>query len=550
MATLSHDHRNYYYLIEAERTGIHKPILAALYQAHHSPACADGQTGLGISPANCISLAQVNTFPAQVQYAANMIRSLTDSLVAQGWVGADLWQAAGCYSDKFLETVAKGYAPDASLATTARLEACRLDPLKLAYQADWETDFKAVRIPQNLVDLSPTLLSFIEQIPDYYMGLPHQRHAMLEAVRIGQQLDTATEAIAYLMSSQVADATLHPEMWDIPLKQYIQGVATNYQGTPQEQEALLRLAQLWRQLSSREEAIASLLTNTSPEAPLNVIDPALMTLIGQLPDAYQGRGSQRNALVESFRLWHQLDSRAAALVALGINPELLEHSTTDKTVLVNLATQLDRELINFVRRLPANYQESDQQREALIRLVQLWRNIATRNQTLQFLLEEQKNLEQIGNNTKLAFPKPLPMLPKRPSSWTPDNIQLFASIVEDGNFSWLEATNGGIWLPTDQGTVDAIIRIAKLAQKARDRLGRPLIITSWYCPSKSNLAIECPNSSRYQVGDALSFVCEGLTAKQLYWALDPWWAGGLGCSVKLPYLCHIDARSYRARWLN
>ena len=547
MATFSLEQRNYYYLLEAERTGIHKPILAALYQAHNSPNCADGQTGLGITPANRVSLAQVNNFPEQVQYAANAIRSLTDSLVAQGWVGEDLWNARqGCYGDKFLETVAKGYVPDTSQATTARLEACKLDQLKQAYQADWESDVKAVKLPEDLAELEPALLNFVEQIPDYYIGLPNQRDAMLEAVRIWQQLDTPTEAIASVVSEEQFPAvSSNDSLLDIPLKQFIQGVAAHYKGSPQEQEALLRLAQLWRQLGTREEAIASLLTNTSPEASPDVIDPALIAFTEKLPDAYQGRGSQRNALVEAFRLWHKLDSRAAALVALGINPELLERSTTDKTALVNLATQLDRELNNFVRRLPINYQQSDQQREALIRLVQLWHNISTRSQTLQFLLEEQKNLEQTGSNSKQAFPKPLPIIPKRPSSWTPENIQLFASIVEDGNFSWVEATNGGIWLPPDQATVDAIVRIAKLAQRARDRIGRPFLVTSWYCPTK-NEAI----SSRHLLGDALSFVCQGLTANQIYWLLDPWWTSGLGRSSKFPYLCHIDARTYRARWLN
>jgi hypothetical protein len=547
MATLSFEQRNYYYLLEAERTGIHKPILAALYQSHNSPACADGQTGLGITPANRVSLAQVNTFPAQVQYAANAIRSLTDSLVAQGWVGADLWNARqGCYGDKFLETLAKGYAPDATQATTARLEACKLDKLKQAYLADWERDFKAAKLPENLADLESALLSFVEQIPDYYLGLPHQREAMLEAVRIWQQLDTQEEAVAPLVSEeQIAAASRNESLLDIPLKQFIQGIPGNYHESPQEQEALLRLTQLWRQLGTREEAIASVLINTSPEASLNAIDPALIAFLEQLPDAYQGRGSQRNALVEAFRLWHKLGSRAAVLLALGINPELLERSTTDKTALVNLATQLDRELNSFVRRLPLNYQENDQQREALIRLVQLWRNISTRNQTLQFLLEEQKNLEQTGSNTKQLFPKPLPIIAKRPSSWTIDNLQLFASIVEDGNFSWIEATNGGIWLPTDQATVDAIVHIAKLAQKARDRIGRPFLVTNWYCPTQDEAI-----SNRHLLGDALSFVCQGLTANQLYWALDPWWTGGLGRSLQHPYLCHIDARNYRARWLN
>ncbi|MFP5271257.1 hypothetical protein [Coleofasciculus sp.] len=37
MAILSPDQRNYYYLLAAERVGIHKPILAALYQVHSSP---------------------------------------------------------------------------------------------------------------------------------------------------------------------------------------------------------------------------------------------------------------------------------------------------------------------------------------------------------------------------------------------------------------------------------------------------------------------------------------------------------------------------------
>ncbi|MEO8893305.1 MAG: peptidase M15A [Coleofasciculaceae cyanobacterium] len=545
MAT-SLEQRNYYYLKEAERTGIHKPMLAALSQAHNSPNCADG-SGLGITPANRVSLAQVNTFPEQVQYAANAIRSLTDSLVAQGWVGADLWNARlGCYSDKFLEAVAKGYVPDASEATTARLESCKLDKLKQAYQADWENDFNAAKLPSDLTDLESALLSFVEQIPDYYLGLPNQREAMLEAVRIWQQLDTTEEAIAYLVTEEKsAAATSNDSLLDIPLKQFVQGIAADYPGTPQQQEALLRLAQLWRQLSTREDAIASLLTNTSPEASLDAIDPSLIAFVEKLPDAYQGLGNQRNALVEAFRLWHKLDSRAAALLALGINPDLLERSTTEKTALINLATQLDRELNSFVRRLPGNYQENQQQREALIRLVQLWRNISTTSQTQQFLLEEQKNLEQIGSNSKPAFPKPLPIIPKRPSNWTPDNIQLFASIVEDGNFSWVEATQGGIWLPPDQVTVDAIVRIAKLAQRARDRIGLPFLVTSWYCPTK-NQAI----SSRHLLGDALSFVCQGLTANQIYWILDPWWTGGLGRSSKFPYLCHIDARSYRARWLN
>lgn len=552
MATLSPDQQYFYYLREAERVGIHQPILAALYQAHSSPSLSDGQTGLGISPENRVTLAQVNTFGQQVQYAANTIRSLTDSLIAQGWLGTDLWDVGqGRYTEQFLQRVAKGYAPAATELTAARLEACSFDLLLKAYLANWEREGKTQGVPPNIAYLEQTLVRFAERVPHYYMGLPQQRDALLEMVRIWQQLDTREEAIAFLLSDQQFIPQSEDESaLDIPLKLFIQDIAAEYRGYPQQREALLRLTQLWRQLGTRQEAIASLYTSTSPETNLSVIDPPLIAFIQRLPEAYQGRGSQRNALTEVFRLWHQLESRAAALIALGINPEQLERSTNDQTVLVNLATQMDRELLNFMRRLPGQYQENDLQRETLIRLVQLWLNLPTRNQTIQFLLEDKKSLGQAASHGKLAPPKPMPVLIlKRPNQWTPENIQLFASIVEDGDFIWAEATQGGKWMPSSQATVDAIVHMAKLAQRARDRIGRPFMITSWYCPSSINYVDGEAIYRRHLVGDAMEFVCEGLTGNQLYWALDPWWSGGLGRYSKFPYLCHIDASPYRIRWL-
>ena len=81
------------------------------------------------------------------------------------------------------------------------------------------------------------------------------------------------------------------------------------------------------------------------------------------------------------------------------------------------------------------------------------------------------------------MPAPVPApIPARPKAWTPNNIQLDASIIPNGNFTWAEATRGGARMPPDQATVDAIVRIARLAQQARDRIGRPFLITSWYRP--------------------------------------------------------------------
>ena len=552
MATLSPDQRNYYYLLEAERTGIHQPILAALYAAHSSPSLSDAETGLGISPANRIPLTAVNTFPEQVQYAANVIRALIESLVAQGWKGADLWQGEGRYSDQVLQKVASGYAPTASEPMIARLEASNFAQLKQAYLAGVEADFPSVNQPRSLAYLDQALPAFVEQIPNYYRGLPHQRDALLEGVRLWRGLDTREAVITSLVSeANVTMVTEDESQLDIPLKQVIQGISAQYGAYPQQREALIRLTQLWRQLRTREEAITSLKTNTSPEENLSLIDSALIPCVQRIPESYQGQGSQRHALTEAFRIWSKLDSRATAIAALGISPELINASTTDKIAMVNLAARLDRELLTFIRRVPGDYQELDHQREALIRLVQLWRNLPTRNQAIQSLLEDQKRLEKAHPNTQDAPPKPVPVvIPKRPACWTPDNIQLFASIIADGNFTWAEATHGGTQMPPNQATVEAIVRIATLAQRARDRIGRPLMVTSWYRPPALNQAVGGAMTSRHLVGDAIDFICEGLTGNQLYWFLEPWWPGGLGRSTQFPHLCHIDARGYRARWRN
>ncbi|NET61844.1 MAG: peptidase M15A [Symploca sp. SIO2E6] len=544
MGTLLPNQRHDHYLIEAERAGIHQPILAALYQTHASPVLGDGETGLGVSPANRIPLEQVNTFPAQVQYGANVIRSLTESLIAQGWEGIDLWNAHhGCYTDKFLEYVAGGYAPTTSETTTARLEACEFDVLRQAYFADLETDGQSHKLPSNLAYLEQALITITQQIPNCYTGLPHQRDALLEMVRIWQKLDTRENAIAFLVPEEQLVAVGEDEsLLDVPLKQFVRQISNNYWGYPYQRIALIRMTQLWRQLGSPAAAISSLETNTSPEENLSIIDPALIAFVQCLSSSYQGQGSQRNALTEAFRLWYQLGSRAAVLEKLGIAPEQLTAKTTDHQELLNLATQLDRELLKFVRRIPLEYQEIEQQRQALIRLVQLWRSLPTKNQTIATLLEDRKLLDA---------PRPPGniIVPRRPENWTPSNIQLFAPIIPNGNFTWAEATRGGTQMPPNQATVDAIIRIAKLAQQARDRLGRPLIVISWYHPPDLNQVIGEVPHNRHSIGDAIAFICEGLTGNQIYWSLDPWWPGGLGRYQEFPYLSHIDGRSYRARWL-
>ncbi|MEC4806066.1 MAG: D-Ala-D-Ala carboxypeptidase family metallohydrolase [Jaaginema sp. PMC 1079.18] len=547
MATLTPDQRNYYYLLEAERTGIHKPILAALHQAHRSPDLGNSEMGLGVVATGTILPEQIDTFPEQVQYAANIARSLTDYLIAQGWSGEDIWDiAAGRYTRSFIERAAKGYQLPAGSAIAARLQETDAPVLWQAYLTDIETDYIGTQLPQNLGYLDRALLSLIERLPQYYLGLEHQRQSVLEAVRIWRKLDTIEQAIASIArDAQIAPENLAETQLDTLLKQFIQRLSPYFGGYPHQREALLRLAQLWRELPSREAAIASLEKDTSPDPGLKIYDSVLVDFVERVPQYYSGVGSQRSALTETVRLWRGLDSRAAVLNSFGLDPEILTANSNPELVR-EIATALDRELVAFIRRIPGAYKPTDAQREALIRLVQLWRNLPTRNRAIEFLTEDLKRLEREKAQQKAVTI----ITPKRPARWTPSNIILSMSIIPDGSFTWAEATKGGTRMPPNQTTVDAMIRIARLGQQARDRIGRPFIITSWYRPPSINRAVGGAKYSRHITGDAIDFVVEGLSGNQIYWTLDPWWPGGLGRYRSFPNLGHIDARNYRARWLN
>lgn len=93
MTKLSPDWRNYLYLQQAESVGIHKPILAALYAVHKEPTVTEEETGLGISPANRIPWERLNSFVQQVEYAANTIRTLTETPIDRCWEPGQLWEA-------------------------------------------------------------------------------------------------------------------------------------------------------------------------------------------------------------------------------------------------------------------------------------------------------------------------------------------------------------------------------------------------------------------------------------------------------------------------
>ncbi|OKH16916.1 D-Ala-D-Ala carboxypeptidase family metallohydrolase [[Limnothrix rosea] IAM M-220] len=554
MSQLNPEQRNYDYLVEAARVGIHKPILAALYAVHRTPQLIDGNTGLGITPANQVIPLKLDTFAEQTQYAANTIRALTDNLIEQGWGGTDLWDTEqGRYSDKFLQYIAKGYIPKSTEKDIGRLEPSDYEALKKAYINDIQTDYDGADLPKNLSRLDQALVQFVERVGQYYKGLPHQRESMLETVRIWRKLDSHDAVIESLVQGTDLNAdTIDETELDLLLTHFIKRVSPNYGGFPHQREALIRFVQLWRQMESRETTIQALDKADVSAEDLEVLDPAIMRFVKNASQYYVGKGSQRNSLTEALRLWRQLNSRQSVLSSLGVEPAQLQAASGSVDAMRELAKKIDQELVSFIKRVPNAYQDEEHQRDALIRAVQLWRGLPSREQAIASLTEDLKQIVVEPKKTVEPVQPITVVVPKRPSRWTPATVRsnLSLSIIPNGSFTWLEATHGGKRLPTSQATVDAIIRIARLAQQARDRLGRPMIVTSWYRPPAINRAVGGASRSRHIVGDAIDFVVSGLSGNQIYWTLDPWWPGGLGRYRSFPNLGHIDARPYRARWRN
>ena len=546
------DQRQDCYQREAARRGLHQPLLAALYDVQQSPPLTDGEKGLGVVPAPGVPLHQVETFPGQVHFAANTLQSLSDRLVEEGWQGKDFWNPGnggafegGGYSDRFLSKVAEGFQPSALERQAAQLESCDFKHLKQAYWQAVQRDSAPLAltsadfIRSDGIPLDSALLHWVDRLPRFYRGLAFQRQALLEGLRIWRKRPSI-------------DALLHElgnpteSVLDGMLLSIVSGFSRTYTEYPHQREALLRLLQGWRQLDSREAAIVSLCQNPAPLPQLTTLDPALIAFVQQIPQTYRPTGTQRHALTEGFRLWHQLDSRPSTLVALGVDPRVFNQAEVSTRDFQQAAHQVDRALLQFVYQIPPCYQASEIQRQALIYLVQLWRGMTTQAQAIDSLVLDVQRMATARRDTPEAAPAPIvPVLPPPPHCWTPQNLQLYAPIVPQGRLTWAEATRGGTRMPKDSGTIEAIVRLATLAEQAQDRVGRPFRIIDWYCPSPHP---EQRSNLRHSLGDAITFYGEGLTGNQIYWALDPWWPGGLGRYCAYPSLVYFDARPDRVRW--
>lgn len=93
--------------------------------------------------------------------------------------------------------------------------------------------------------------------------------------------------------------------------------------------------------------------------------------------------------------------------------------------------------------------------------------------------------------------------------------------------------------------LENIFRLVLQVQEIRTRLGRPVRITSGWRDIVTNRRVGGASASRHLTGEAIDFVVDGMTPKQVQAWLHPWWSGGLGYGITFT---HLDIRSYYARF--
>lgn len=560
MAPLVSQQRDALYTQAAARTGVHAPLLAALYAVQRQPHLPDGEVGLGIAPANQLPVDAVNTVVNQVHHAATTLRSLASYLTAKGWQPQDFWHIEqDRYSDRFVRAVADGFVPPETVPLAARLEPSDPKALLAAYLEALPTieDAASPTIDPDLEAAPPNpdgaLLNFVRTVPRTYGGLSYQRQALMELLRLWRKLDTPQEVIQSLELELPKGQTMDsfdPSLLDQPLLIFAQQVPQFYAGYPHQREAVIRLAQLWGRYSTREIAIANLKSVSAVQPDLTLLDPVLMAFVQSMTTRYRGLGQQRLALTYFFQAWNQLRSRETAIVELGIDPSHLNPNVATDEIVAQTALQMDRSLLAFMQRVPQQYQATDQQRDSLLQLVQTWHQFDDRDMAVQHLFSQRRQMEQAHRTAPEAPPAPTPYLPTlRPERWIVENLQLMQPIVPNGSFTWADATQGGRYLPVNQTAVDSMVQCAMQIQAACDRIGRPFCITRWYLPDPSLSAdIQPRDQDRFTLGEAVEFYVPGLTANQVYWALDSWWPGGLGRYQTYPYLIYLDINPYPVRW--
>jgi len=127
-------------------------------------------------------------------------------------------------------------------------------------------------------------------------------------------------------------------------------------------------------------------------------------------------------------------------------------------------------------------------------------------------------------------------------------VYLNQPILSNGNFIWAEATKNGSRIPRSQEEVNNILALAEPLQRAREQLGRPFRVTSWYRPEPFNSRVGGARRSQHLNGRAADLVVSGMNGRQVARELISWWPGGVGTYAgNRAHIIHLDVGP-RRRW--
>jgi hypothetical protein len=125
----------------------------------------------------------------------------------------------------------------------------------------------------------------------------------------------------------------------------------------------------------------------------------------------------------------------------------------------------------------------------------------------------------------------------------PGNTSTFYTdqpIIPGGSFTWGEATKDATRIPETVTIANNIIALARELQRARNQIGVPFIVNSWYRPPAINAAVGGVINSQHLTGKAVDVQVPGYSGRRIANAVMLWWQGGVGIYSAIPDIVHLD----------
>ncbi len=159
--------------------------------------------------------------------------------------------------------------------------------------------------------------------------------------------------------------------------------------------------------------------------------------------------------------------------------------------------------------------------------------------------------------TPTVATRPIPTPPPTSKTYTGKQIKLPGNkgtvfsdqpIVPAGMFTWGQATHGATRIPQTTEHADNIVKVAGQLEKARQKIGKPFRITSWYRPEPFNSRAGGARRSQHLSGGAVDIVVAGHMGREVAAMLVGWWPGGLGIYPgNRKHILHLDV-GVKRKW--